>query len=257
MNLLLAHASELVSDEPAGAAQQIVVAGERAEHLSKVLRATVGQRIRVGIVCQSIGTAEVMEVRDAKVVLGSLQMQALGKPPRVRLIIALPRPKALRRLLQTAACFGVSQIDLVNAWRVEKSYWSSPAMEVEAMQQELWLGCEQGRHAWLPTIATHRFLMPFLSELGEGEQRRLLAHPGGQRWLRGDDLKAAACLIAVGPEGGWIEDELSSFGDAGFDRFTLSESILRSEIAVAATLAQLELLAASEQGGVGAGHVQD
>ena len=114
------------------------------------------------------------------------------------------------------------------------------------MQKELWLGCEQGRHSWVPTIATHRFLMPFLSELGAGEERRLLAHPGGQRWLQTDDTKADACVIAIGPEGGWIEDELKSFASAGFVRFTLSESILRSEIAVAATLAQFELLAAGE-----------
>lgn len=253
MNLLLVHGSELSSDDAADSEQRIVVAGERAQHVCQVLRATVGQRIRVGIARQSIGTAEVMELSDSQVVLGRLEMQVRDTPPRVRLIVALPRPKALRRLLQTAASFGVEHIDLVNAWRVEKSYWSSPMIEPAAMEQELWLGCEQGRHSWVPTIATHRFLMPFLSELGAAKERRLLAHPGGQRWLQKDDTTTDACVIAVGPEGGWVEDELKSFASAGFVRFTLSESILRSEIAVAATLAQLELLAAGEQGGVGAG----
>ena len=246
MNLLLAQASELVSEKAADARPQIVVVGSRAQHVNQVLKATVGQRIRVGIVRQSIGTAEVMELSDSRLVLGSLQMQALDTPPRVRLIVALPRPKALRRLLQTAASFGVAHIHLVNAWRVEKSYWSSPAIASAALEQELWLGCEQGRHAWVPTITTHRFLVPFLSELGEGPERRLLAHPGGESWLGADDGAATTCLVAVGPEGGWIEDELASFASAGFSRFTLSESILRSEIAIAATLAQLELLSASE-----------
>jgi RsmE family RNA methyltransferase len=160
------------------------------------------------------------------------------------LIVALPRPKALRRLLQTAACFGVDHIELVNAWRVDKSYWGSPQVAAEAMEEELWLGCEQGRHPWLPTISTQRLLVPFLEGLGSGaDELRLLAHPGTERWLDTGDAGASSCVIAIGPEGGWIEAELASFAEAGFTRFALSESILRSEIAIAATLAQLELLA--------------
>ncbi len=247
MNLLLAQDSEFSPEElePKKEAQ-IIALGARALHLHQVLRAKVGQRIRVGIARVSVGTGEVMECSEKRVVLGKLEMQDLGPAPKVRLIVALPRPKALRRLLQTAASFGVDHIDVVNAWRVEKSYWSSPLTEPAAMEEELRLGCEQGRHAWLPTITTHRFLMPFLSGLSPQNGPRLLAHPGGRRWLARKDTEAQSCLLAIGPEGGWIEDELASFVDSGFERFTLSESILRSEIAVAAALAQLELLAAGE-----------
>jgi 16S rRNA (uracil1498-N3)-methyltransferase len=243
VNLLLAHASELRSSD---GETEIVVEGERALHLHKVLRAQVGACLRVGVERDSIGTAEVLEAGEARVVLGKLLMQPMGAAPPVRLVVALPRPKALRRLLQTAACLGVDHIDLVNAWRVEKSYWSSPEIEVATMKEQLWLGCEQGRHVWVPSIACHRFLMPFLAGLSDQSGLRLLAHPGGQRWLSAKDAQASPCTLAFGPEGGWIEDELASFADAGFERFTLSESILRSEIAIAAALAQLELLTARE-----------
>lgn len=241
MNLLLAHPSELSSDQ---GYPQIVVEGRRAAHVRQVLRAKAGERIRVGVVRQSIGTAEIVESNEERVVLGALHLEVLGAPPRVRLIVALPRPKALRRLLQTAASFGVQHMDLVNAWRVDKSYWGSPQVAQAAMEEELWLGCEQGRHAWLPTIATQRFLVPFLEAFSAEEELRLLAHPGGERWLQESDAKAETCVIGVGPEGGWIEEELSSFAEAGFESFALSESILRSEIAVAAALAQMELLRA-------------
>ncbi len=258
MNLLLAHASSSHASSESAAEKdpehdalatetEIVVQGERAKHLHRVLRAELGQRIRVGVARSSIGSAEVLECSEARVLLGNLELKPLGAAPRVRLIIALPRPKALRRLLQTAASFGVDHIDLVNAWRVEKGYWSSPMIEVPAMEEELWTGCEQGRHACVPTIAPHRFLMPFLSELPEeAQERRLLAHPGGERWLRADDTEAPRSLVAIGPEGGWIDDEVTSFVKAGFERFALSASILRSEIAVAAALAQFELLRTRE-----------
>ena len=248
MNLLLAHESELVPGSDAGPSErQIVVEGARARHLGQVLRADIGQRIRVGISRTSVGTAEVVELSDSRVVLSSLEMHEIAAPPRTRLILALPRPKALRRLLQTAASFGVDHIDLVNAWRVEKSYWSSPLVEIAAMEKELWLGCEQGRHAWVPTIASHRFLVPYLASLdSESPETRLLAHPGKAPWLRASDANASSLRLAIGPEGGWIESEVASFADAGFQHFVLSESILRSEIAVAAALAQVERLAAGE-----------
>ena len=89
--------------------------------------------------------------------------------------------------------------------------------------------------------------MPYLGSLdASAAQTRLLAHPGEGQWLSARDASAPSVLLAVGPEGGWIESELASFEDAGFRSFVLSESILRSEIAVAAALAQLERLAAGE-----------
>lgn len=236
MNLLLAHASELKLVE---GEQRLVVEGRRAHHVHKVLRATLGQRIRIGVVCESIGSGEIVELEQQRVVLGALQLASAGPAPRVKLVIALPRPKAPKRLLETAASFGVAHIDLVNAWRVDKSYWSSPSVELEAMQHSLQLGCEQGRHVWMPTISTQRFLMPFLESKQSTAEHRLLAHPGAERWLEQEDAKAS-CVIAIGPEGGWIEDEVTSFEAAGYQRFALSGSILRSEIAVAAALAQLE-----------------
>ena len=174
--------------------------------------------------------------------LGDLQMVPAGPAPSLRLIIALPRPKALRRLLQTAASFQVAHIDIVNAWRVQKSYWDSPSVLPEALENELVLGCEQGRHVWLPTISCHRLFLPFVTAFAS-EGQRLVAHPGGTHWLRDVDVSGQeATTIAIGPEGGWIEKELASLQQSGFQQVAISKSILRSEIALAATLAQWELL---------------
>lgn len=238
MNLLLLAPEELNSSP-------LVVRGRRAAHVHTVLRAKVGERIRLGVLRTSVGTAEVLSSQAEELVLGDLELTAAGPAPTLRLIIALPRPKALKRLLQTAACFQVAHIDLVNAWRVQKSYWDSPSVEYEALESEMRLGCEQGRHVWLPSVTRHQLLMPFLHE---EESRaaigpRILAHPGSERWLRDVNVSAGA-TIAIGPEGGWIAKELDSFEELGFQKVSVSKAILRSEIALAATLAQWELLTA-------------
>lgn len=180
---------------------------------------------------------------DDELVLGNVQLEPAKHQPELRLVIALPRPKALKRLLQTAASFRVAHIDLVNAWRVSKSYWDSPAVEQGALEHQLWLGCEQGRHVWLPSIRTHRLLMPFLRALGaeESPTPRLVAHPDSALWLRDVDRSTEAATIAIGPEGGWIDKELATLEEHGFQKVSVSKSILRSEIALAATLAQWEM----------------
>lgn len=235
MNLLLLESSEYDGD-------RVELRGRRAVHVADVLRAKPGERIRVGVVRESVGTAEVLSVKGDRVVLAGLALHAITSPPRVRLVIALPRPKALRRLLQTAASFGVDHIDLVNAWRVHKGYWSSPVLDPDALLEQLWLGCEQGAHVWLPTIKKHRLLMPFLTERREQDGPRLLAHPGSALWLGDVDLGPGAVTFAIGPEGGWVEKELASLEGIGFQRISVSQATLRSEIALAATLAQWEML---------------
>ena len=86
--------------------------------------------------------------------------------------------------------------------------------------------------------------MPFLEGLGAQDSSgpRLVAHPGSALWLRDVAHGATTATIAIGPEGGWIERELTSLEEHGFQKISVSRAILRSEIALAATLAQWEML---------------
>tara|TARA_R110002096_G_scaffold436038_2_gene665835 strand:- start:103665 stop:104381 length:717 start_codon:yes stop_codon:yes gene_type:complete len=237
VNLLLLQTAE-VSCKP------LVVNGRRAAHVHRVLKAQPGDRIKLGVVRQSIGSAQVVSSSDEQLVLEDVQLEPAGEPPMLRLVIALPRPKALRRLLQTVASFQVAHIDIVNAWRVQKSYWDSPSVQPEALETELLLGCEQGRHVWLPTVSCHRLFMPFITSFSDGPAAgpRLVAHPGSSKWLRDVDTSGSA-TIAIGPEGGWIAKELETLEQYNFQSVSISKAILRTEIALAAILAQWELLA--------------
>jgi len=239
VNLILIEPGEPVDGE-------VVLGGRRARHLVEVLRAAPGDRLRAGIVGGARGTAEVIAAAGAEVRLRLALDQPPSPPPSVDLVLAVPRPKALSRILETAAALGVGRIDLVNAWRVDKSYLSSRRLAAAALRADLLLGCEQGGTTWLPAIAVHPLLMPFLGDQLPARlsgRRGLIAHPGAAPVEAALPPGAATPLVvAVGPEGGWIQRELDSFAGLGFAAVAIAGPVLRSDAAVAALLAQIDLL---------------
>jgi RsmE family RNA methyltransferase len=247
VNLLLFTAAELAGADPAAA--EVVLPGDdrRARHARTVLRARPGLRLRAGVAGGPTGSAEVLAVAAD----GALRMRAVldGPPsprPPIDLVVAVPRPKALPRLVQGAAAAGVGRIDLVNAWRVDRSYFGSPRLAAAALWQDARVGCEQGATTWVPEVAVHRLLMPFLrgAAAGWAGRRRVVAHPGAHAMVEqalapGD---GAPVVLAIGPEGGWIDRELDTLVELGFAPVRLGSSILRVDTATCAALAQIALL---------------
>ena len=242
MNLLLLEPAELVDGE-------VVLRDRRAEHLRVVLRAGAGDRLRAGVIGGPVGDAEVLAIDGDSV---RIRFAARGAPPPplpVELILAVPRPKVLSRVLETVAAIGVARVDLVNAWRVDKSYLGSARLDEARIAADLRRGAEQGETTHLPEVAVHPRLMRFLDDrhppaAGGGAVVRLLAHARG-----GVDVEAALppgttapVVIAIGPEGGWIEREVETFAARGFAVVRLGAPILRVEAAVTAALAQIALL---------------
>jgi 16S rRNA (uracil1498-N3)-methyltransferase len=240
VNLLLVEPGEI------DAGGDALLTGRRARHLAEVLRARVGDRLRAGVIRGGRGRAEVLELAPDRARLHLALDQPPSPAPPVELVLAVPRPKALARALETAAALGVARIDLVNAWRVDKAYFQSARLDREALRHDLVLGCEQGGSTWLPDIEVHRLLVPFLTEVLPPRlagRRRLLAHPGApplETALRPGD--PTPTVLAIGPDGGWIGKELDSFTALGFTPVSLGAGVLRTDAAVAALLAQLELL---------------
>ncbi len=237
--------------EPGELAGDVVwLADRRARHVTAVLGACVGDRVRVGVVRGAKGCG-VVETLDGGCVRLRVELEDEPEaPPPVSLVLALPRPKSLSRALETAAQLGVRRIDLVNAWRVDKSYFDSPRLADESLREAVLLGCEQGATTWVPEVAVHRLFAPFArGALAErlGDARGIVLHPRDAAPIEAVLSEAGAganeeIVVAIGPDGGWIDRELSTFDEIGFRRATLSERVLRTDVAVAAALAQLELL---------------
>jgi len=159
-------------------------------------------------------------------------------------VLALPRPKILRRVLQAVASMGVKRLVLLGTFRVEKSYFASPLLAPAAMEAELRLGLEQGRDTRLPSGLVRRFFKPFVEdELDTLVARagRVLAHPAATRRLGDIPAPRGTATVAVGPEGGFTPYEAGELERRGFAPFTLGSRPLRVDVAVCALVAQAEM----------------
>lgn len=236
MNLVLLFESDFID-----AAHTIArLAGRRREHALQVCRVAVGDELRVGIVNGMTGTARVEKITG-----GFLELRAVfdAPPPPplpLILILALPRPKSLRKCLEVSTTMGVKKIFVIESWRVEKSYWSSPVLSEESVREHLLLGLEQAGDTVLPRVEIRRRFKPFVEDEAAGiiaGTRAIVAHP----YAPSECPRNLQCpvTLAIGPEGGFIPYEVELLERHGFESVTLGARVLRVEQAIPALVGRL------------------
>ena len=213
-----------------------ILKGRRAEHIARVHRVAEGDSLVVGVANGRIGAGTI-----TKMTAGSVEMRVSLErdPPKalpLTLILALPRPKVLNRVIASATSLGVKEMHLINAWRVEKSYWKSPKLTDQNLREQCIAGLEQARDTVFPRITLHRFFRQFVENFSS-EAMKLVAHPHAKSEC--PRSVNAPTVLAIGPEGGFIAEELASFERKGFQAVTIGERVLRVETAVAALVARL------------------
>ncbi len=219
--------------------------GRRARHVVEVLRAAAGDTIAVGVLGGAVGEGRVVEATVDRVVLAVRLAAAPPPPSPVSLVLALPRPKILRKVLQAVASMGVPRVALVGTYRVEKAFFGSPLLAPEAIREELRLGLEQGRDTRLPEVTLHRHFKPFVEDLLDGifpadGPARLLAHPAATAPVDALPAPRRAAVLAIGPEGGFTPYEAETLAARGFAPFSLGPRALRVDVAVPFAVAQAE-----------------
>jgi RsmE family RNA methyltransferase len=234
VNLLLLDTADFVADN------RVLLRDRRLTHLQQVHRAEAGEQLRVGRVGGNMGSGQLLRL-DAHE--AELQVSFDQPPPAklpVTLLLALPRPKMLRRVLQTVAAMGVPRLVLLNSYRVEKSFWQTPFLEPAAIHEQLILGLEQARDTVLPEVIIEKRFKPFvedrLPQLA-ADTLGLVGHPGD--FPHCPRAVTQPVTLAIGPEGGWIPYEVDKLAAAGLRPVQLGERILRVETAVSALLARL------------------
>jgi RsmE family RNA methyltransferase len=234
MNLILLFPDDMVTGERAR------ITGRRLRHVLNVHRAEVGDELVVGLLGGQIGTGRVLRVDGS---LLEMEVSFDRDPPAglpLTVVLALPRPKVLRRVLHSLSVMGVKRIVLVNAARVEKSYWQTPFLTNDAIERQLVLGLEQSRDTSLPEVQLKPRFKPFVEDELPGLMfgtLALVAHPGVQEACP-RDIRGPATL-AVGPEGGFIPYEIEKLVSLGFKPVTLGERVLNVETAIPALLSRL------------------
>jgi RsmE family RNA methyltransferase len=210
--------------------------GRRLAHVRDVLGPERGSVLRVGMRGGRIGTAQVASLTADELVLDPPVLTD-DPPPRagIDLLLAVPRPKALAKLLPAIAALGVDRLVLVNAARVEKSYFTAGVLEPPAIGELLDLGLEQARDTVAPEVVVFPRFRPFVEDEGTatfaGCALRLLAHPtAAEPCPRRDGTGRVA--LAVGPEGGWVPFEIELLAGLGFRPVSLGPRVLRVETVV-------------------------
>ena len=243
MNIILAEVSEVVDS-------QLILTDHRAKHIVKVLQADVGDQLRVGVIGGKMGGGTITSITK-KCPFAVVLDLALNESPRIAptidLILALPRPIMLKRILSQLTALGVGTIHLIHASRVEKSFWEAGILEPKEYRNHLLHGLEQAVDTRVPKICLHRQFKPFIEDffpsLAAGYRYLLLAHPSGKyRLSEVIDRKIGRIALAVGPEGGWVEYEVKKFQEQGFCCCSIGERILKVDTAVVALHARISAL---------------
>ncbi|WP_444904132.1 16S rRNA (uracil(1498)-N(3))-methyltransferase [Microbulbifer sp. ANSA002] len=234
MNLILLQEADFISPDV------VRLSGRRLEHIVNVHRAEPGQQLRVGLLDGNIGYGQITTLADQQVELRVELSKNAPPPPPITLILALPRPKMLKRIIQHVTALGIKKLVLINSYRVEKSYWQTPWLEEEKLFEQCLLGLEQAVDTQMPEILLRKRFKPFvedeLPELCQGSQK-LVAHPVGGTACPVDI--GEACTLAIGPEGGFIAYEVEKLKEAGFHSVHLGPRILRVETALPVLVSRL------------------
>ncbi|HJW33306.1 MAG TPA: 16S rRNA (uracil(1498)-N(3))-methyltransferase [Holophagaceae bacterium] len=234
MNLLILEAGDLIAPDRAR------VTGRRLVHAREILKAQGGTTLRAGLLGGAMGRAQVAKLDEEGLELALAWDEAPPAKLPLTLLLALPRPKVLNRVLASAASLGVARLVLLNAWKVEKAYWKSPRMEPANLREQLILGLEQARDTALPDLQVERLFKPFVEDrlphLLAGATGFVADPTGEEPCPRG---LSGPTVLAVGPEGGWIPSELESLRRAGLRGIHLGPRILRTETALASLIGRL------------------
>ena len=224
----------------------------RSEHIINVHRANVGDQLSVGILNGAIGTAIVQKIDGTKIELDvtfetepkkntkNILTHTSPTPLPLTLIIALPRPKMIKRILQTCATMGAKNIIFLNSYRVEKSYWQTPLLHEEKIHEQLILGLEQGKDTILPKVTLEKRFKPFVEDRLPALCKNamgLIAHPHSEQPCPTHVTQQTT--LVIGPEGGFIPYEVEKIQAAGCQGISLGQRILRVETAIPVLLGKL------------------
>ncbi|MCA9406064.1 MAG: 16S rRNA (uracil(1498)-N(3))-methyltransferase [Candidatus Omnitrophica bacterium] len=236
MNLVTLFESDFLKNKK----DHVHINGRRHHHIKEIHRVSVGDELKVGLINGKIGVGRVTELNDTDLEMDIHLSENPPEPLPLTLILALPRPIVLQRVIQTVTAMGIKNIFLIHSSRVEKSYWHSPVLSEEKLTKNCILGLEQARDTIMPQVHLRQKFKPFLEDEVPGligNSLPVVAHPEGTQPC--PSAVNTAVTLAIGPEGGFIDYEIEKFRSLGFQIAHLGPRILKVETAIAMLVSKL------------------
>ncbi len=237
MNLILLHPTDFIKNKK----DIVQLTGRRFKHILTILRAQKGDELKTGLLNSKLGTGIITEIDDTHVEMEVALETAPPPPLPVSLFVALPRPKTVKKIVQSATALGVKQLFFFKTWRVEKSYLQSPVLYEESIKNLCLLGLEQAGDTVMPQIEFRHLFKSFIEDEVPDlikNRKAFVSHPGAKKQLPKKTNGAHVC-IAIGPEGGFIDYEINMLAEKGFKPVSLGKRIQRVEWTVPFILGRL------------------
>ena len=137
----------------------------RAEHIRSILKSQINDRLEIGILNGQQGTASVQSITENEIILSDIQLEEpLQNNLTIDIIVALPRPQTVKKVLFISAMMGVRNIFFIRSNRVEKSFFHSPLLEEKSYNRFLIDGLQQGKNTLLPVVSIHDKFKPFMQD---------------------------------------------------------------------------------------------
>lgn len=216
-----------------------ISAKRQIEHLKNHLDIQIGDRLKVGIREGKRYLTEIVDIADQSIQIKPLLEELVPAKLPVTLIVAMPRPKVLRRLIMDSVTLGVEKIIIIHSYRVDKSYWQTPFLQ--QIDQYVTLGLEQAGDTFAPKIEIYKRFKPFVEDvlphLITVNTPAFVAHPYAEQKM--PHAIQHACSIVIGPEGGFIDYEIDLLVKNGCQALSLGNRIIRTETVIPYVLGRL------------------
>ncbi len=229
-----------------------VLRGEPADHLGRVLRAEPGQLYELSD-GRRVWLAKIQRVAfgkrgESRIEFALVEPVPVSEPAlRINLLISLVKFDRFEWCLEKATELGANEIVPLAAARTDKPLITAAAKRHERWQKILLESAQQSRRLRAPVLheigtpeqAFRKYLRGLKIILSERQTAPVLRQVLRAAGLPAEGTGDASAALAIGPEGGWTDEEIEAARKSGFAEASLGRNILRTETAVLASLSIL------------------
>jgi len=210
--------------------------GDHADHLIRVLRARLGQEFDIAS-GQTVRLGRIVSIGEHRVEFELGEEVASPEALKITLVLAIFKFDRMEWAIEKCTELGVSGFVPVIARRSDQHLAGAASKRVERWRRIVREASEQSRRASVPDIAAP---IKFADAVAKSEGTRIVLSESETELSLKQALQqnhGTTVILAIGPEGGWAEDELKSFQHAGWTSASLGSTILRAETAALAATA--------------------
>jgi 16S rRNA (uracil1498-N3)-methyltransferase len=224
-----------IADEVSGT--RAILVGAHADHLSRVLRARIGQEFDIAT-GNEVRRGQITAIRSDRVEFELGAEISASVNAQVTLVLSIFKFDRMEWAIEKCTELGAARIIPMIARRTEAHLAAAAAKRVERWRRIALQATEQARRVSAPDISEPLKLKDAAAL--PGGLRILLSEKEPDVMLK-DVLQSCAndgdVVLALGPEGGWADHELNLFQEKGWTSASLGKTILRAETAAIASLA--------------------